>query len=285
MRNNIFISAIILIMVFFTGCSEENPVSDNSSSLPETIQFPEVPEIPEQPDLREMHIKKVKSIDYTLATTKYQDVDFNYENGILKEVVIDNSMIGQIRRIVFTYDGEKPIKTETYSPSRLLGTSIWNYEGDLLKSKLNVQDIEQRKTEYFYNDSEQVILEKNSTKRNDQDFVLSDESSLTYSGTNVAEIVATSYYFGFPPLIIKQAFTYDAKINPFKFQNKYLREFSEFSLGTGENNTTSIRYQYLPENVIGNQRIEILYDGDYPVEVKKFTGLGRLQLHITYEYQ
>src|SRR5688572_16127571 len=114
MRNNIFISAIILVMVSFTGCSEENPESNNSSSLPETIQVPEVPEIPEQPDQREMHVKNVKSIDYTLATTRYEDIDFNYENGILKEVVIDNSMIGQIRRIFFTYDGEKPIKTETY---------------------------------------------------------------------------------------------------------------------------------------------------------------------------
>lgn len=193
-------------------------------------------------------------------------MDFVYNGNELSYTLSGN------RKTVFTYDGEK-VLTSTSFDDDVLGSSVaFTYDGEhLIKTQSNGNG--QSKTEYFYSGNV-LVGSKSGYYDSGSNYVLNEERDYVIGNANVLEMTRHNYFFS--ATHTRMVFGHDNKNNPARYMNKYLRMIflSEGLMGLGDNNIVS-RDHYSPTDATSpteQQHYEIIYDGDYPVEIKKYSG-------------
>lgn len=224
-------------------------------------------------------VRQVKQITETVFYGPDSDtytIDFNYENGLLKNYETAGN------RTTLEYDGNKVTRALYSSNGKPAGTTNFYYQGDLL-SYTQSENADQEKTEYFYNDH-QLSLTRNGYIDNGE-FIVLQTNSYVFGNANLLEKNTESFVFGSEESS-RLVYTHDGKINPLKYMNRYLRlNFNTEGLtGLGDNNINSRMAYWNNSSTPSVQEYEIIYDGNYPVLIRKKTPSGTLVSQTQIEY-
>jgi len=224
-------------------------------------------------------IKKITETLYEDGPEPYTySFDFNYENGVLKNIQRENTILE------FIYEGDKIVKSNQYSGATLLESYTISYEGNNIRTFL--QDDNNEKTEYvFQND---VLKSKTYYFSNDGiDWNPYEVDNYVFTNGNMME--HRNLLSGSGTNTSKTTYAYDQKNNPMRNMNKHLRHllpFYGFSLLNANNAMTENFYNTLESTTPSQEsRYEIVYNSDnFPIEIKRIMGTDNLRSKTVIEY-
>lgn len=221
-------------------------------------------------------VRKITETVFYGSDSDTYTIDFNYENGTLK------SYQSGTDRTTLEYDGPKITKAVYSSNGTPDGSTTFYYQGDRL-SYTQSDDADQEKTEYTYQNGQ--LSSSRSGYMNDGEYVLLQMRRYTFENANLIEKKINGFIFGSEESS-RFVYTHDDKINPLKYMNPYLRlTFSSEGLtGLGDNNIISSASYWNNSSTPSQQEYEIIYDGNYPVLIRKKTASGALISETQIEY-
>lgn len=251
-----FIALLSFALLFACSSSDDNSTTSNTST-----------------------IKKITETLYEDGPEPYTySFDFNYENGVLKNIQKENI------KLEFIYEGDKIVKSNQYSGTTLLESYTISYEGNNIKTFL--QDDNNEKTEYvFQND---ILKSKTYYFSNDGiDWDPNEITNYIFTNGNVTEQRYSLLSGGMNTS--KITYTYDGKNNPMRTMNKHLRYLLPlygFSLLNANNALTQNFYDNLESTTPSQEsRYEIVYNSDnFPIEIKRIMGTNNLRSRTVIEY-
>lgn len=259
--------SIMSSVIFFTGCSsnEENDViTDPVAGSPALLS-----------KITTVYYDNPSNPETTVATLEY-----NSQKQLVKT-------ISEGRASVFEYDtAGKPVKTNYYKPDGTLEYySTYTYNGDqLMKVKSIYSNTNNNRTiTYSYSNGKVTGY----TLCQSADCTNPSTSSYTYSGENIsAEVSVSGGTFSFAT---KSEFSYDNKLNPFSYTNKYFRTTMGGAYTLSPNNYTAEKVSYRDNagNWIPSQNIiyEIQYNNlQLPTQVIGKGINGDMYVQYNYEY-
>lgn len=251
-------TSLLFILTLFACSSDDNSNSSNSNSLT---------------------IKKITETLYEDGPEPYTySFDFNYENGVLKNIQRENV------KLEFIYEGDNIVKSNQYDGTTILESYTIIYEGNNIKALL--QDDNNEKSEYvFQND---VLKSKTYYFSNDGiDWDPNEITNYVFTNGNVTEQRYSLLSGGVNTS--KTTYTYDEKNNPMRNMNKHLRYLLPlygFSLLNANNAMTQNFYNTLESTTPSQEsRYEIVYNSDnFPIEIKRIMGTNNLRSKTVIEY-
>lgn len=249
--------------IFLISCSKSD---DDSSSSP-----------------AKNTIKRISETIYYSSSTQQNNANFNYDNGILKSIIVD----GGTNKGEFIYNGTKIIGYNFYTNNVLENSYNFNYSGDNLVEIIS----DEGKSTFEY------VNNKLSSKKeyfiSGSSYVLVEQKDYNYIGNNVNTEIVMSNYTG-NPSYFKVGYDYDNKNDILKNMNPYLKYcFSFESTVDFSFNNAIFKYNYdsiTSSNKTQSHSYIITYNNDnFPVNIKKYRTLsngnvGGLQSEMNIEY-
>jgi hypothetical protein len=262
-----FLLSIMSSVLFFTGCS-----SDGESDMPiaDPLASPAL-------------LSKITTVYYDNPAnpeTTVATLEYNSQKQLIKT-------ISEGRTAVFEYDtAGKPAKTNYYNPNGTLDYySIYYYNGGQLTTLKSIYSNPNynRTITYSYNNGKVTGY----TQCQSADCANPSTSSYAYNGENIS--VETSVSGGPLSFSTKSEFSYDNKLNPFSYTNKYLRTTmgGAYILSLNNYTTEKISYKDNAGNWIPSQNItfEIQYNNlQLPTQVIGKEADGSMSVKYMYEY-
>lgn len=235
------------------------------------------------PEKKLFLLSKMTTVYYNNPTSPQTNVatlEYNSQGQLVKT-------LSEGRTFTFEYSNGKPVKINYYNPDQTLDYySVFNYTGDQLT---NVKAIYtnpdyNRSSTYTYNSNGQLA---SSTLCQSDNCSNPGTSSYIYNGDNIS--METSVTGGTFNHSTKREFSYDNKLNPFTYTNKYLRIMmgGAYNLSKSNYTTEKISYKDNDGNWIQNQNItySIQYNNaQLPVEVIGKEANGNTYVKYNYEY-
>lgn len=235
------------------------------------------------PSDKKILLSKITTIYYDNPAnpeTNVASLSYNNQGQLIKTV-------SEGRTSAFEYDtAGKPVKTNYYKADGSLDYySSYAYNGDQL---VNIKAIYSnpdfnRTITYTYNNGKVAT----STLCQSADCSHPSTSSYTYSGDNIS--VETSVTGGTLPFSHQSVFSYDNKLNPFSYTNKYFRISMGGAYVLSSNNYTMEKMSYKDNagNWIESQKntYDIQYNNNQlPTQVIGKEANGNKSVQYNYEY-
>ncbi|WP_412477100.1 hypothetical protein [Flavobacterium sp. TBRC 19031] len=244
---NILIAALFFTVLFsMSSCSSEDSRTDI-----DPLNGPKISSVTEK-------------IYYDGSLDSEKNFNFNYENGILTNIVSGTT------RLDFSFAEDKITDIKIYNNNVLQRTSNFTYSGDLLMSVVNDAD---EKTDYTYTANK---LQNISGFYLDNDVWIQHMlKAYTFnSESNIQQIVKTNY-FGSVTSTFKSTYEFDDFNNPFKNMNQYLRLFLNFeSMDIISKNNISAQYSYSSVGsttpILSHNYVIVYNSENYPISIKKY---------------
>ena len=250
LQKNVKMNWRVVLLTFVVGlnfsCS-----SDDTNENGETVSLSKT-------------IKKYSEKVYYNQQIDYQfTANFNYSEGKLVSISDAQDVLE------FHYNSNKISQIKKYSNNQLVSTNYLNYEGSLLNSIVN--DSNDEKKILTYNNGT-LSLVKNQHLEN-SNWITDSEKQYTFLTNNIQQIITVNYSFSSS---YKSTFEYDAKNNPMKMMNPYLKFILQYeTCDFISSNNILKRYSYSDVNDSTgtlSYEYEITYDVDnYPVLIKKYS--------------
>lgn len=247
MKNLIFSLSVLSIFSFlFSSCSSDDAVALPTNSLVGTV-------------------KKITETTYYSGIPSAYEMDFNYENGILKSI-----SSGSSNKIEIIMDGNKIVQAKTFSNNILDDVNTMVYDGSNLISIINDDTTE--KSEFTYSNG--LLSTQSFFSGSGGSWNLYKLDNYFYNvAQNNDKILSTFYQFSNQPT--KATYEYDNKNNVFKNMNPYLRYlllFESFTIISNNNIIKQFSYPNATSTVATQSHYyTIVYNNlNYPITIKKF---------------
>ena len=209
-------------------------------------------------------IKKITESVYFSASPTITVINFNYENGILKQITS-----GTVFRSDFEISGNKIIAVKNYQNGTLYKTNNLTYSGDLLQS---IQSSNNERTRFIYQG--QTLNSILIDYLNGSVWSLLESRVITFDASaNISEDIK-NLNSGGAPASYKYSYNYDTKNSPFKEMNMYLTLLYNFeSIDLLSKNNKLQRFSFTSTTSTSSTQTEYyeyVYNvQNYPISIKK----------------
>lgn len=260
--------SLLIVFLSILSCSGD----DNNAVNPVTEEAP-------------ILLKKVTETIYYSGESEVSTTDFVYENNQLISSSTSSTRSAVIYKTNFSYNGEKVSETIHYNNDVERSRNAYVYNGNNLMQIVSNRT-DQSRTDFSY--SNDVVVTKKTGYVNNGNYTVNHTESYIYNLGNRTEEQVVSSQFGAPENS-KTVYAFDAKNNPAKYMNKYLRyQFSAEGFdGLSQNNMIS-RLSYWPADTATPKlyTYEFVYDANnFPTEIKQFSPEGTMISLTQIEYQ
>lgn len=233
---------------------------------------------------RKLVIKKIVETKYYSGGDSRDEItDFTYEEEQLvsTKITTPSETYPKEYIIKYIYEGDKISQVIDYTDGVEISRDSYVYEGDFIKQILpNTGGII---TDFTYVNG--VIGSMLFRYIFNEQYIWIGKTDFVFTSGNLTDKTVESTSILSP--VIKTKYRFDAKNNPGKHMNKYLRYlFSKEGFDLMSQN--NVVYSQVQSDVVYPQteNYQIAYnEDDYPVEIKRTTGDGSIISKIKIEYQ
>ena len=211
-------------------------------------------------------VNKITETSYNGGQVSTINYDFNYENGILKTI-----SAGTAFRFEFVMDGNKIVQVKSVLNNVAGAVNNMLYDGINLKSITQADNSE--KTEFTHS-SNVVASERNFYSTNNSTWILSTTKNYAFNAAlNMESQLLTAHQMS--SQASKSSFEYDAKNNPFKNMNSYLRYLLQFET-ISQFSANNVFKQYAFASATSTTPIQTHYyiyvynENGFPLSIKKY---------------
>lgn len=260
--------SLLIVFIAVLSCSgdDQNPVNPIAEETP-------------------ILIKKVTETIYFSGENQVSITDFVYEDNRLISSTSRSSNSATVYKTNFNYNGDKVSQAINYSNDVERTRNTYLYNGDFLTQIVSNRS-DQTRTDFFYSNG--MVATRESGYVNEGNYEVNHTENYTFNAWNRIEERVVSNLFGTAE-DSKTIYTFDAKNNPTKYMNKYLRYLfsAEGFDGMSQNNMAS-RLSYWPAATSTPKlyTYQFIYnENDFPTEIKQLSPEGTIISLTKIEYQ